>query len=207
MLLTFVFLGASLVTAAFDAFGGAMLLFALLTLFVARPLAFIVALARSTASWDGKLLLAWFGPRGLNSLLLLILAVAEGMPQTDRIFGIVSVVVLASIVLHGTSATPLSAWYGRQVKSHVLPEETLADASRLLHVGRDAVENVPRMLPVDLKQRLSDGLPTTILDVRRQSAFGGDPRRISGAIRMTVDEIPTRLREIPKGIPIVLYCT
>ena len=206
MLLTFVFLGASLVTAAFDAFGGATLLFALLALFVARPLAFTVALARSAASWDGRLLLAWFGPRGLNSLLLLILAVAEGMPQTDRIFGIVSVVVLASIVLHGTSATPLSAWYGRQAKSHALPEETLADANLLLHRGPSAGEIVPRMLPSDLKQRLASGLPTTVLDVRRQSAFGGDPRRIPGAIRMTVDEIPTRLREIPKGIPIVLYC-
>ena len=206
MLLTFVFLGAALVTAALEAFGVATALFALFALLVARPLAFLVALARSEASRDGRLLLAWFGPRGLNSLLLLILAVAEGIPDAESIFGIVSVVVLASIVLHGTSATPLSAWYSRRARQAALPEETLADAGLLLHAGGHPAGEVARMLPRDLKRRLDAGEPTTVLDVRRLAAFGTDGRRIPGAIRMTVDEIPARLGEIPKGPPVVLYC-
>lgn len=206
MLLTFVFLGAALVSAATAAFGPATLLFALVTLLVARPLAFLLSLARSAASWDGRLLLAWFGPRGLNSLLLVILAVAEGIPQTERVFGVVSVVVLASIVLHGTTATPMGAWYGRKARRAALPEETLADAGLLLHAGGEPAAEVARTLPIELKRRLDEGLPTTILDVRRLSNVAADARRIPGSIRMPVDEIPGRLAEIPKGPPVVLSC-
>ncbi|MDP9473215.1 MAG: cation:proton antiporter [Chloroflexota bacterium] len=206
MLLTFVFLGAALVTAALNAFDLRTLLFALFVLVLARPLAFLAALARSEASTDARLLLAWFGPRGLNSLLLVILAVAEGIPDVDTLFGVVSVVVLGSIVLHGTSATPLAAWYGRTAHREELPEETLADAGHLLHVGPDGGVSVPRRLPVDLKRRLDAGEPTTLLDVRRLAAFGSSGRRILGAIRMPVDDILRRLDEIPPGVPVVLYC-
>ena len=206
MLLTFVFVGAALVAAAGDAFGPATLIFALLSLCVARPLAFAVALARSDASRDGRLLLAWFGPRGLNSLLLLILAVSEGIPNASGVFEAVAIVVLASILLHGTSATPLLAWYGRRAGKAEYPEESLADAGSLLHAGGHPAGPVARIHPADLKRRLDANEPTVILDVRRPAAFDASGRRIPGAIRMPVDEIPNRLAEIPKGPPLVLYC-
>lgn len=208
MLLTFVFVGASLVAAAVAAFGWATALFALFALAIARPVAFALALARSAASRDARALLAWFGPRGLNSLLLLILAVSEGIPRADEIFGIVGVTVLASIVLHGTTATPLGAWYGKAARRRELPEETQADAGLLLRTGVESADEVvvARMTPAELKRRLDAGEPTTVLDVRRLAAFGGDGRRIPGAIRMTVDEIPGRLKAIPKGAPVVLSC-
>jgi NhaP-type Na+/H+ or K+/H+ antiporter len=206
MLLTFVFLGATLVESALDALGPATLLFAFLALVVARPLAFLVVLARSEASWDARLLLAWFGPRGLNSLLLLILAVAEGVPQANRLFEAVAVVVLASIVLHGTTATPLAAWYGREVATHDLPEETMADAGLLLHAGGSSKGEIPRMRVEELRQRIESDAPPTILDVRRQTGFKSDTRRIPGARRMAVDEIPFRIGELPRGRPVVLYC-
>ncbi len=206
MLLTFVFLGGALVAAALNAFGLRTLIFALFALILARPLAFLAVLARSETSRDARLLLAWFGPRGLNSLLLLILAVAEGVPDVDTLFGVVSVVVLGSIVLHGTSATPLATWYGRTARREELPEETVTDAGHLLQVGPDGGPLVPRMLAADLKERLETGKPTTILDVRRLAAFGSSGRRIPGALRMPVDEILSRLDELPPGVPIVLYC-
>jgi NhaP-type Na+/H+ or K+/H+ antiporter len=206
MLLTFVFLGAALLASAFDAIGATTLLFALLVLVAARPLAFLVTLARAESSWAGRLLLAWFGPRGLNSLLLLILAVAEGIPDAARIFGIVSVVVLASIVLHGTSATPLSAWYGRRIATTELPEETLADAGGLLHAGGIIEGDVARITPSDLNQRLERGEAITVIDARRMIGFAADGRRIPGALRIPIDEIIHRLSEIPKTRPVVLYC-
>ena len=206
MLLTFVLLGAALVAEAIEALGPATLLFALLVLGVARPLAFLVSLARSEVSQEGRLLLAWFGPRGLNSLLLLILAVSVGIPEPERIFGIVSVVVLASIVFHGMSATPVSAWYGRRVRLTDLPEETLGDAGALLHAGTRHGGEAPRMLPGDLRDRLDNAELTTVIDVRRLAAYETSGRRIPSAIRMTLDEIPGRLAAIPQGPPVVLYC-
>ena len=100
----------------------------------------------------------------------------------------------------------MAKWYGRRARQAALPEETLADAGLLLHAGGRPAAAVQRMLPLDLKRRLDAGEPTTILDVRRLAAVAADQRRIPGAIRMTVDEIPSRLAEIPKGPPIVLYC-
>jgi NhaP-type Na+/H+ or K+/H+ antiporter len=107
MLLTFVFLGGALLISARDAFDEKTLLFALFVIFIARPVAFFVSLSHARISQHGKLALAWFGPRGLNSLLLVILAIVAGLPTPETVFGIVGVVVLASVVLHGSSATPL----------------------------------------------------------------------------------------------------
>ena len=205
MLLTFVFLGSALVNAALDAFGWATLVFALVTLCVARPAAILISLARADASWDARALLAWFGPRGLNSLLLLILAAAEGVPDAAGLFGPISVVVLASVVLHGMSATPLAAWYGRQAARRDLPEETLTDAGQLLHAS-NGTGDAGRITVAELARRLDAHEPTTILDVRRMAAYAASGRRIPGANRMEVDEILGRLREIPPGRPIVLYC-
>jgi len=49
----------------------------------------------------GRLLIAWFGPRGLSSLLLVLLPVFAGLPGGEQLFAICSLVVLVSVVLHG----------------------------------------------------------------------------------------------------------
>jgi NhaP-type Na+/H+ and K+/H+ antiporter len=51
----------------------------------------------------GRLLIAWFGPRGLSSLLLVLLPVFAGLPGSGHLFAICSLVVLVSVVLHGGS--------------------------------------------------------------------------------------------------------
>jgi NhaP-type Na+/H+ or K+/H+ antiporter len=206
MLLTFVLLGATLVQTSWAALDWRTLLFALIVLVVARPVAMLLALARSDLSRDGKAILAWFGPRGLNSLLLLILALGEGVPQGEALTGIVGVVVLASIVLHGMTATPLAAWYGRRARSATLPEEIAADAGRLLHVA-PARDRIPRTTPEDLKRLLDEQAPVTIVDTRRSAAWNASGETIPGAIRMPVDEIPARWTILSTGPPIVLFCT
>ena len=49
----------------------------------------------------GRLLIAWFGPRGLSSLLLVLLPVFAGLPGGEQLFAVCSLVVLVSVVLHG----------------------------------------------------------------------------------------------------------
>ncbi|HYO31077.1 MAG TPA: cation:proton antiporter [Thermomicrobiales bacterium] len=205
MLLTFVVLGSALVAAAIGAFGLAAVGFALFCLLVARPVAFLASLWRAEASWGGRLLLAWFGPRGLNSILLLILAVSLGIPDAAGVFGIVATVVLASVVLHGTTATPLAAWYGRRAHALQLPEETLVDAGSLFHVD-GAEPSVPRTTPAALWRKLDGGEPVTVVDVRRWQPFESSGRHIPGSIRIPIDEIPHRLGEIPRDRPAVLSC-
>jgi sodium/hydrogen antiporter len=205
MLLTFVVLGSALVAAAFGAFGVATVAFAAFALLVARPAAFALVLARADLSRGGRLLLAWFGPRGLNSILLLILAVTNGIPDPQGVFGIVGVVVLASVLLHGTTATPLAMWYGRRVARLDLPEETMAGAGAMLHVD-DANGAAPRMEPAALADLLRTGQPVTVIDVRRRQPFEASKERIPGAIRIPLDELADRIGEIPRDRPVVLSC-
>src|SRR4029434_4633397 len=55
-----------------------------------------------------RLLIAWFGPRGLSSLLLVLLPVFAGVAGSDRLFSICSLVVLVSVVFQGGSPMVLS---------------------------------------------------------------------------------------------------
>jgi NhaP-type Na+/H+ or K+/H+ antiporter len=207
MLLTFVFLGGALLLSAQDAFGAKTMFFALFVIFIARPVAFFISLFHANISRDGKIALAWFGPRGLNSLLLVILAIVEGLPDAEIVFGIVSVVVLASVVLHGSSATPLLNWYEKKQKQRSLPEETAVHPAALLNaeVKPTPLAAVPRMTVDELHTLMLTDAPRTIFDVRRRNAET-ESRSIPGAIRTTVDDLGDWIGKLPKEPPIVLFC-
>lgn len=207
MLLTFVFLGGALLISARDAVDVKTLLFAFFVIFIARPVAFFISLFHAHISRDGKIALAWFGPRGLNSLLLVILAIMEGLPGPETVFGIVSVVVLASVVLHGSSATPLLNRYEKKQKQAALPEETAVQAATILNAERKPMQldQVPRMSVEELRTLMLTDEPRTIFDVRRRNAET-DSRTIPGAIRTTVDDLADWIGKLPKGPAIVLYC-
>jgi NhaP-type Na+/H+ or K+/H+ antiporter/rhodanese-related sulfurtransferase len=208
MLLTFVFLGSALVDSAFHAWGWATVLFAIFALAVARPLAFFTVLSRTKISRAGEAMLAWFGPRGLNSLLLVILAASKGMPDAPKVFGVVSVVVAISIVVHGSSATPFLAWYGKSVRDGRLPEETAIDAGRLLNADGERMTeaSVPRMAPADLLRLIEEKTPVTIVDVRRAAHWASSGQRIPGSFRLPVDELADHFDSLPRDRPTVLYC-
>lgn len=207
MLLTFVFLGGALLIAARDAFDIRTLFFAFFVIFVARPVSFFLSLVHARISQHGKIALAWFGPRGLNSLLLVILAIVAGLPTPATVFGIVGVVVLASVVLHGSSATPLLNRYERKQREATLPEETALHPAALLNMELNPAQlaDVPRMTVEVLHALMLTDEPRTIFDVRRRNA-AADARTIPGAIRTTVDDLGEWVKTIPKGPPIVLYC-
>ena len=209
MLLTFVFLGGALIDSAVDSFSTVTFLFGLFALVVARPLPFLIVLRRTNLSRAGRLMIAWFGPRGLNSLLLTVIAIAAGIPAPDAVFGIVSVVVVLSMIVHGASATPVLSWYGRSLQRSDLPEEVAVDAGTLF--APDGVirnsEHVPRM-PVDRLARMIEGNePVTVIDVRREAALERSGQTIPGSLRIPVDDLRDRLALIPRDRPVVLWCT
>lgn len=89
-----------------------------LLLVVIRPLSVAVGLAgsarvRSSRRW----LLGWFGIRGIGSLYYLMYAANHGLAPAlaDRLTGLTLATVVASIVVHGISVTPLMAVYERRV--------------------------------------------------------------------------------------------
>ena len=94
------------------------ILYALLSLTVVRMLPVWVALAGRRLRPDTRLLMGWFGPRGLASVVFGLLAVdALGLarPETHLLATVVTWTILLSVIAHGLSAQPLAAWYARRL--------------------------------------------------------------------------------------------
>ncbi|MDP1627831.1 sodium:proton antiporter [Parvibaculum sp.] len=97
----------------------ATLLYAVLSLTLVRMLPVALSLVGTGLGPGAVGLLAWFGPRGIASVLYLLLAVqalggAEGGQEAlERLTSVVSLTVFISIFLHGLSAAPLAALYLR----------------------------------------------------------------------------------------------
>lgn len=88
---------------------------ALVILLVVRPLAGYVGLYRLKVDRTEKLTLAFFGIRGVGSIYY----IAYGLNHIDvangaRLWGLVGLVVLFSIVLHGLTVTPIMRSLDRQ---------------------------------------------------------------------------------------------
>ena len=80
---------------------------------VIRPLGVAIGLAGSRVAGVRRVLIAWFGIRGIGSLYYLAHAIDLGLPAalTERLTGLVLSVVVVSIVMHGVSVAPLMSWY------------------------------------------------------------------------------------------------
>jgi NhaP-type Na+/H+ or K+/H+ antiporter len=92
-------------------------LYALLSLTVIRMLPVALSLIGTHLSGVSVLFAGWFGPRGLASIVLGLLVVAEAplLAGRDEVELVVTLTVLLSVLLHGVTAAPLSAVYARQV--------------------------------------------------------------------------------------------
>src|SRR5262245_16487673 len=100
LLLTFVAFGAGLIWTGLAQANGRTLLFAAVAL-LARTVVLFPVLRLARLDPGACRIIAWFGPRGLSSLLLVLLPVFEGVPGSDRLFAITCLVVLLSVALHG----------------------------------------------------------------------------------------------------------
>jgi sodium/hydrogen antiporter len=93
-------------------------LYALLSLTVIRMLPVALSVLGTHLSGVSVLFMGWFGPRGLASIVLGLVVVAEAplLAGRDEIGVVVALTVLLSVLLHGVTAAPLSAVYVRRVE-------------------------------------------------------------------------------------------
>jgi len=98
--------------------------YALLSLTLVRMLPVAASLVGTRLRGVSLLFVGWFGPRGLASIVLGLIVVAEAplLAGREEIELVVALTVLLSVLLHGVTAAPLSAVYARRV------EEMAADA-------------------------------------------------------------------------------
>jgi NhaP-type Na+/H+ or K+/H+ antiporter len=89
-----------------------------LLLLVIRPLSARAGLGGAAVSTRQRWLICWFGIRGVGSIYYLMYAINHGLDAelADQLIALTLAVVVASIVVHGTSVTPLMAAYERAMK-------------------------------------------------------------------------------------------
>ena len=177
-----------------------------MAILVARPLVLglLLSLRGVALSRPARAYIAWFGPRGLNSLLFALLVVVSDVPNSELLFAATGAVVVASILAHGISATPVTAWYARRVAAETLAEEREETASGLFAAH---VDDVPRISVDELHALLAGDDPPILLDVRSRSQYRRDAATIPGSVRVMLDDIAewqTAQREKKLA---VLYCT
>ena len=109
-------------------------LYGLLSLTLIRMLPVAASLVGTRLRGVSMLFMGWFGPRGLASIVLGLIVVAEAplLAGREQIELVVALTVLLSVLLHGITAAPLSAKYVRKV------EEMAADVPE----KREAVESL-----------------------------------------------------------------
>jgi len=117
MLITFLIFGAAMLPEGLAHLDSAFVLYAVLSLTVIRMLPIAISLLGSGLRMPSLLFLGWFGPRGLASILFVLLILEQSaVPHRDELLAITVITVGLSALLHGVTAAPLANRYGRLAK-------------------------------------------------------------------------------------------
>lgn len=115
MLFVFLIFGMVMVPAATPHWNGQTLLYAVLSLTVIRMLPVTISLMGSGIKWGSVAFIGWFGPRGIASILYSLMVVGQlGVKEHEQALSVIILTVLISVFVHGASAVPLSALYGKK---------------------------------------------------------------------------------------------
>ena len=100
-------------------FGTEVLWFVPVLLLVIRPLAVYAGLVGAKVERSQRRLIAWFGIRGIGSIYYLMYAITHDLHPViaQRLLAITLAVVVASVLLHGVSVTPLMRRYETRRKT------------------------------------------------------------------------------------------
>lgn len=107
--------GAALVPLALDHLTWQVTAYAAASLTVLRIVPVALALLGTGLDRRSVAFIAWFGPRGLASVVFAVLAIEElgdSAVAADLAVGAVTLTVLASVILHGVTAGPAARSYG-----------------------------------------------------------------------------------------------
>ena len=116
---TFVLFGAILLGPALGELTWELALYAVLSLTIVRMLPVAIAMLGSRARPPTLGFLAWFGPRGLASIVFAVIVVEESnLPHEHLIVLAIYLTVGLSVLAHGVSAAPLANRYARWYEQH-----------------------------------------------------------------------------------------
>jgi sodium/hydrogen antiporter len=104
-IVTFFVFGALVVATGWDSSIWPLVAFIAFAMLLARPIAVMLSLLGIKLSLPNKIFIAWFGPKGVASMLFALLVLNSTAPDRTLVFDIASFVILASILAHGLTDT------------------------------------------------------------------------------------------------------
>jgi NhaP-type Na+/H+ or K+/H+ antiporter len=114
--ITFTVFGGLIVATGWDGDTMRLVAFIAFALFVARPAAVMISFARVDETIPNKLFMAWFGPKGVASMLFALLVLSSTEANRSLVFDVASFTVLASIAAHGLTDTVGANWLARRLE-------------------------------------------------------------------------------------------
>ena len=135
--LTFFVFGAVVLGPILDDVEWRAVAYALLSLTAVRMIPVAIALIGSRARWPTVGFVGWFGPRGLASIVFVVITIGEAQIQNVRLIALVSAVTVGlSVYAHGMSAIPLTERYRTWHATHPRPVPLMEDAAVSTHRWR-----------------------------------------------------------------------
>jgi NhaP-type Na+/H+ or K+/H+ antiporter len=113
--IVFVLFGGLIVSTGWSGSTPALVAFIAFALLVARPAAVLLSFVGVPEPLPNKLFMAWFGPKGVASILFALLVVSSADPHRTIVFDVASFTVLVSICAHGLTDTVGARWLERRL--------------------------------------------------------------------------------------------
>jgi sodium/hydrogen antiporter len=113
--ITFFVFGALIVATGFDHSIPPLVVFVLFALLLARPVAVMLSFAHTGIPRPQKLFMAWFGPKGVASMLFALFVLKSDVGERSLIFDVAAIAIIASIVAHGLTDTVGARWMARRM--------------------------------------------------------------------------------------------
>jgi sodium/hydrogen antiporter len=112
---TFFVFGALIVATGYNGDIWRLVVFVPFALLVARPAAVLLALVGTRLPRSQRLFVAWFGPKGVASMLFALFVLKSEVDAAGTIFDVAAIAILASIVAHGLTDTVGARWIERRM--------------------------------------------------------------------------------------------
>jgi NhaP-type Na+/H+ and K+/H+ antiporter len=207
LLFTFILFGSSLIWQGLLVLNIMTVLFAV-TVVLIRPVAFLLSLSRTNLERRSCFLIAWFGPRGLSSLLLILVPVFAHVPGSEQLFVVCCLVVLLSVALHGGSLMLLGRTPPPPAPVSANQIDTMPKSNDDTPRPVSAENDSHRISVEELRALQSSGAPLLIVDVRAETSFNSSAFQAQGALRIPADQIVRRIAElnVPRETWIITFC-
>jgi NhaP-type Na+/H+ or K+/H+ antiporter len=207
LLFTFILFGSSLIWQGLLVLDPRTLLFAIAVILI-RPVAFFLSLARTKLDRRSRLFIAWFGPRGLSSLLLILIPVFAGVPGSERLFVLCCLIVLLSVLLHGSSLMALGRQQAPAVAATANDTAIVPACTAECSLPSTIEHDGDRISVEGLRALQSSGAPVLIVDARSEPTFNSSRFQAQGALRILPGETLRRISDlgVPRESWIVVFC-